>query len=104
MYAVLFKAVLKSTDEQYLQMANKLRELAVHKYGCLEFVSLNQDNQEISISYWPDEENIKRWKQDPEHRLAQELGRSKWYESYRIEVVKVLRAYGYPADASDSNL
>ncbi|MCJ8313375.1 MAG: hypothetical protein MJK11_10465 [Pseudomonadales bacterium] len=48
---------------------------------------------EIAISYWPDLESIKNWKQDPDHQQAKKNGLGNWYESCDIEVVEVLRKY-----------
>ena len=79
-------------------MAARLRELALSRYGCTEFVSLTQGNQEIAISYWESEAQIRAWKQDAEHLLAQARGRSKWYKSYRVQVVEIKRDYAFPSD------
>ena len=84
MYAVIFRAEIRKRDKDYSEMAVHMRDLAADKYGCLEFYSVTEGNQEIAISYWENQEQIRAWKQDPEHRAAQELGRSKWYESYHV--------------------
>ena len=47
------------------------------------------------MSYWENEEAIKKWKRDSEHTLAQESGRSTWYESYIVQVVEIKREYKY---------
>lgn len=93
MYAVIFKAEISELDQSYSDMAARLRELAKSKYGCIEFVALTAGNQEIAISYWRNEAQIIAWKQDPEHQRAQALGRSKWYKSYTVQIVKVEREY-----------
>ena len=93
MYAVIFRAEINELDDTYSEMAAHMRDLAANKYGCVEFTSVTEGNQEIAISYWDDQEQIKAWKQDPEHLVAQELGRSKWYKSYQIQVVKIIRDY-----------
>lgn len=90
MYAVIFKAKVKEVDEEYFSMARKMRKIAFEDYGCIDFISVCEENTEISISYWKDLENIKKWKEDKEHLKAQELGRTKWYESYMIEISEVL--------------
>ena len=84
MYAVIFRAKIAELDEEYSQVAEKMRELALGKYGCMEFASVMESNEEISISYWDNEDQIKAWKGDSEHLMAQELGRSRWYETYRV--------------------
>lgn len=93
MFAVIFKAEIAQLDAEYGVMAARMRELAQARYGCVEFVSVADGDQEISISYWENEAQITAWKQDPEHLLAQEAGRSKWYKSYSVQVVEVKRQY-----------
>jgi len=93
MYAVIFRAKIKLFDEEYSQTAARLRELARKKYGCLDFVSFTEGDDEIAISYWESLEQIKSWKQDPEHLRAQEQGKHRWYESYQVQVVDIIREY-----------
>ena len=62
--------------------ANKLRKLAMTKYGCTGFTSYSESNKEIAISYWPNLEAIKGWKKDIEHQQAQKLGKEKWCSAY----------------------
>jgi len=95
MYAVIFTARLKAPDGDYDETASRMRQLARERYGCLDFVSSTQGDQEIAISYWQRESDILRWKQDPEHQRAQQLGRTRWYASYRVEVVEIKRHYGH---------
>ena len=51
MYAVIFKAKIKSLDAEYGRTAAMLRETAINDYGCTEFVSTTEDGHEIAISY-----------------------------------------------------
>ena len=95
MYAVIFRAKPGIQDDEYGKTVAKMRELAFAKYGCLDFVAVTEGDQEIAISYWEDEESIKAWKSDSEHFLAQETGRSKWYESYIVQVVEIKREYKF---------
>lgn len=92
-YAVIFKAEINQFDDEYSQMAAKMRDLAITAYGCTEFVATAEDKQEITISYWDSLEHIKDWKQNAEHLAAQKLGQNKWYKHYTVEVVEVLRRY-----------
>ena len=94
MYAVIFKAEIKKFDESYSEIASRMRELAINKYGCIDFTSCTEGNSEIAISYWPSREHIQAWKNNPEHQQAQSLGKSKWYKSYQVQVVEVLHQYG----------
>ena len=91
MYAVIFKATVAELDDEYSRTAKRLKELALEKYGCQDFVSVTEGNEEIAISYWETEQQIHDWKKDPEHRLAQSKGREKWYKSFSIEICKVIK-------------
>jgi len=93
MYAVIFKAQVNELDQSYYDMALRMRELAISQYDCQEFVSVTEGNTEIAISYWESLEKIKQWKQNTEHLLAQELGRSQWYKNYQVQIVELIREY-----------
>ena len=93
MYAVILRVEINETDNAYFDIANRLRDLAIAKYGCSEFTSVADGNQEIAISYWENLEQIKAWKQDPEHAAAQREGRTKWYKSYKVQVMEIIREY-----------
>ena len=91
MYAVIFRAKINELDDEYLEMACHMRELAKTDYGCVEFVAVSEGDEEIAISYWNTLEQIDAWKQDPQHRVAQELGRSKWYKSFQVQLTEIVR-------------
>ena len=93
MYAVIFRAKIRQLDEVYTETAARMRALAMDQYGCVDFVSLTEGDEELAISYWPSLEHIQRWKQDKEHLQAQQLGRNKWYASYQVQVLEVVREY-----------
>jgi len=91
MFAVIFRARVAELDDEYVQMAGRLKELAFKQYGCQDFISVTEGNEEIAISYWETEQQIRDWKNDPEHRLAQSRGRDKWYQSFSVEICEVIR-------------
>lgn len=93
MYAVIFKAQINKLDSNYSKTAQKMRQLAIEKYGCTDFTAVTEGSREIAISYWNNQDQILKWKQDAEHLVAQELGRTVWYKSYKVEVVKIIREY-----------
>ena len=95
MFAVIFRANPGEIDQKYFDAANELRKNAIENYGCLEFVSADNNGSELTISYWPDMQSIVRWKKDQEHKEAQNLGRKKWYSGYKVEVVEIKRSYTF---------
>ena len=93
MYAVIFTADVKELDSEYEKMALKMRDLAINEHNCIDFISCSKGGQEVSISYWKNMGHIKSWKNNIEHLEAQELGRKKWYNSYKIEITKIEHSY-----------
>ncbi len=97
MYVVIFRAKARQLDAEYGQLAGRLRELALAQFGCLDFCAATEGDQEIALSYWPDEASIRAWKQHADHLAAQQMGRERWYAAYSVEVAEVKRAYRQPA-------
>ena len=95
MFAVIFKAKVGEQNQHYLDTVAIMRDLAFEKYGCIDFIAVSEGEQEIAISYWQSEDDIKRWHQDSKHSVAQKLGQDKWYASYTVEIVEVKRKYSF---------
>ncbi len=74
-------------------MSKKMLDLASVQPGFLGIESATE-NIGITISYWKNLDSINQWKTNVDHVKAQELGRNKWYSSYRIRISKVEREYG----------
>lgn len=93
MFVVIFRAKVRHLDSEYSVVAARMRELALGQFGCLEFQAVSEGQDEVALSYWPDEESIRAWKAHSEHVLAQQLGRERWYESYVVQVAHITREY-----------
>ncbi len=96
-HAVIFSIVRAKVDEaEYGAMGEKMATLAMQQDGFLgfEYSPETPEGFSLSVSYWRDENSIKRWKQHVEHLVAQKLGREKWYPAYSIKIARVERAYG----------
>lgn len=65
------------------------------RYGCTKVTSVSEEDLEITISYWNSLEDIRAWKNDAVHQKAQELGRTRWYRRYQVEIVEILREYAH---------
>ena len=59
MFAVIFRAVISEADEEYEAMAEKMQRMAFNQYGCVEFTSCREGDEEISISYWESEKQTR---------------------------------------------
>ena len=96
MFVVIFHARIRSLDAEYSKVAARMRELALHEFGCLAFHSVTEGDEEVALSYWPDETSIAAWRSHREHALAQKAGRERWYSSYSVQVAQVVREYNGP--------
>ncbi len=96
-YAVIFTSVRTVIDAGYVQMAERMLELAAEQPGFLGVESAREETG-ITISYWKDLESIRNWKAHAEHRNAQELGRRYWYGAYKTRICRVERDYGHEED------
>jgi heme-degrading monooxygenase HmoA len=93
-YAVIFTAIRTEGDQGYNEMVALVADLARKQPGYLGHESAESDI-EITVSYWDSLEAIRNWKLQTDHLLAQQLGREKWYSSYKIRICKVERDYGF---------
>lgn len=97
-YAVIFSSRRTAGDAGYADMAERMVALAAEQDGFLGVESTRGDDGfGITVSYWRDLESIAAWRRHAEHRVAQEQGRSQWYEHYELRVARVERAHGGPA-------
>jgi heme-degrading monooxygenase HmoA len=103
MFVVIFRAKVRQLDDEYALVAARMRELALSQFGCLDFSALTEGQNEVALSYWPDEASIRAWKSHAEHVLAQQLGRERWYESYMVQVAEVTREYQFAGRSSPGN-
>lgn len=58
------------------------------------FESLTTPGRYVSLSFWRDEDAVRRWHEHAGHRAAQEEGKASIFAGYRIRVAEVIRDYG----------
>ena len=97
-YAVIFTSHRTDHDDGYVEMANKMVELASQQPGFLGVESA-RESIGITVSYWRDLESIQAWKQNADHLVAQQHGRSDWYQEYKTRVCRVEQDYGFEKQA-----
>ena len=57
------------------------------------FESVSESGKFVSLSFWRDEEAVKTWRNQMDHRRAQSAGRAGIFRDYRLRVASVLRDY-----------
>lgn len=98
MIAVIFEVVPAPDARQtYLEIAAGLRhELdGIDGFMSIErFESLSVPGKILSLSFWRDEEAVRRWRNLETHRQAQARGRNGLFTDYRLRIAAVVRDYG----------
>ncbi len=98
MIAVIFEAVPHpGQTNAYLDAAAALRPQLEKIEGFISierFESLVSPGKILSLSYWRDEEAVRRWRNLEAHRRIQAQGRKSIFADYRLRVAEVLRDYG----------
>jgi len=98
MIAVIFEVVpAPGRKQEYLDLAAQLRPDLEKLDGFISierFASLANEDKILSLSFWRDEEAVKRWRNFSGHREAQARGRSGVFAQYRLRVAGVIRDYG----------
>ena len=98
MIAVIFEVVpAEGREGDYLDTAAALRPLLDEVEGFLSverFQSLSDPSKILSLSFFHDEEAVRRWRSLSAHRAAQTKGRAGVFADYRLRVAQVVRDYG----------
>jgi heme-degrading monooxygenase HmoA len=98
MIAVIFEVVpAPGKRQEYLDLAAQLRPELDKLDGFVSierFASLSDEGKILSLSFWRDEDAVKRWRNLESHRAAQARGRGGVFAQYRLRVAGVLRDYG----------
>ena len=98
MIAVIFEVVPREGHaDAYFNLAAGLRAQleAIDGFISVErFQSLTQPGKVLSLSFWRDEDAVRRWRELQAHRGAQRAGRGQHFADYRLRVAQVLRDYG----------
>ena len=90
-YAVIFTSVRTAEDDAgYGVTAERMAELAAQMPGYLGIESARgADGLGITVSYWESLAAIKGWREQAEHRLAQGMGKERWYERFTLRICQV---------------
>src|SRR3954468_2302074 len=98
MVITIFRSRLRPENEkEYEEWATRIHGLAVTMPGFIAIKTFAADDGErVSIVEFESEETMQNWREQPDHRQAQELGRKLFYSEYRIQVCQPIRDYSFP--------
>ena len=97
MIAVIFEVWPASgRKDDYLAIAAKLRAELERIDGFVSverFQSLTDPGKLLSLSFWRDEDAVRRWRNEAHHRESQAAGRAGVFADYRLRIAAVVRDY-----------
>jgi len=93
-YAVIFTSIRTEGDNGYADMAAEMDELARQQEGYLGVESARNETG-ITVSYWRSLEDIKKWKANERHLVAQKYGRQHWYVNYKVRICLIEKDYSF---------
>lgn len=101
MIAVIFEFwPAEGRSPEYFELAGRLRSELENLDGFISierFESVTTPGKFVSLSFWRDEEAVRRWRNLEAHRQAQVQGRAGVFADYRLRVASVIRDYGMHA-------
>ena len=97
MIAVIFEFTpVEGRFADYKALADGLADDVSNSDGFISierFESITSKGKFVSLSFWRDEEAVRKWRNLQKHREAQKKGRGGIFKSYRLRVAQVLRDY-----------
>jgi heme-degrading monooxygenase HmoA len=97
MIAVIFELTpAPGRKQEYLDLAAALAPELERADGFISierFESITAPGRFVSLSFWRDEEAVRKWRNLAGHREAQAKGRGGIFSGYRLRVASVLRDY-----------
>jgi heme-degrading monooxygenase HmoA len=100
---VLFRIHLRDDIDPaaYQQTFERMLELAQGVPGFRGIEGFTgEDGSELAVAWFDSDEAIAEWKEQPEHRAAQERARREFFASYDLTIAETGRQYEWSADAA----
>lgn len=90
-YAVIFSSTRTDGDNGYGDLAQRMAELSAEQDGFLGMEHARDTELGITICYWDSLDAIANWRENAEHKLAQQQGFETFYKSFAVRICKVER-------------
>lgn len=98
MIAVIFEVwPADGRKQDYFDLAAGLRADLERHDGFISierFQSLTDPGKLLSLSFWRDDDAVRNWRNNANHRASQHQGRGGIFAQYRLRVAHVIRDYG----------
>lgn len=104
---VIFKTHLRdgADSEAYGRTSRRMHQLVAQIPGFISIKAYTgEDGEGIDLVRFANDEALKMWREQPEHRDAQRRGREEFYDRYSVQACKVIRDYEFRIDDFDKTL
>jgi heme-degrading monooxygenase HmoA len=97
MVIVVFKITLRPDRDvsEYEQTGTRMVELVSAMPGFLGMDYAETADGELLIARFESHDALEAWRNQPEHLLAQQAGRERFFAHYRIEICEDVRSYEF---------
>ena len=86
--------------DEYNTTAERMLKIVNAMPGFISFREYkNHDGELLGITEWASAEALAEWRENPEHRKAQERGRQAFYAEFEITVCTPLHEYSFKQKA-----
>jgi heme-degrading monooxygenase HmoA len=94
---ILFRSRLTAeAGADYQAMDSELEGLVRQNPGFVDVKSYAaQDGERLTVVWWRDEASLAEWRNLARHREAQNTGRQKWYQYYKMDVARIMRTKSF---------
>jgi heme-degrading monooxygenase HmoA len=101
MVITIFRSRLRPEHaNDYSEWAARIHDLAVKMPGFISIKTFQaEDGERVSLVEFESEETMRNWREQADHRQAQDLGRKLFYSEYHIQVCQPIRDYSFPKKA-----
>lgn len=88
MALVVFRSRLRPEHAaEFRDLAGRMLELAEAMPGFVSYDTYaSEDGERCSVIQFETPEHLRAWREHPEHREAQRVGRERFYEEYTLQV------------------
>jgi heme-degrading monooxygenase HmoA len=96
MIVVLFRSRNRPDADlaEYARRSKRMRELVEMHPGFISIENFSgPDGEELSVEIFENDESVKAWRANPEHRETQRWAREQLYSWYSVTVSEVIRSH-----------
>jgi heme-degrading monooxygenase HmoA len=93
MVVTVFRSRLRPEHaDEFQALAERMLDLARSMPGFISYkLYTSEDGERCSIVEFESPEHLRAWRQHPDHREAQRIGRERYYQEYRLHVAEPAR-------------